>query len=197
MAGFLPPGITVVAATALDLLSPILFSRRSIGGFVANATLEEDHHDEIEISDHPVEQGGNITDNAYKRPASVTITVGYTNSSLAAFGNPFYVQQVYAAFRDLQESLEPFEISTGKRIYDDMLIKRLSTKTDEKTANSMILIVECREIQIVSTETVSRGTGPASAMKDPANNAGVSNLGSVSAKPYTGPNLGPLQGVTS
>lgn len=177
--GFLPPGITVIAATALDLISPILFSRRSIGGFVANATIEEDHVDEIEISDHPRERGSNVTDNAFKRPPSVTIVVGYTNSNLMAFGNPFYVQQVYAAFLDLQESLEPFSISTGKRVYEDMLIKRLHTKTDEKNEYSMILTVECRNVQIVSTETVSRN--PAN-MKNPVNNSGVSNIGGVSAR---------------
>jgi hypothetical protein len=186
---FLPAGISVIAASALNLLSPILFSTRSIGGFVADCTLEEDHEDTIEISDHPVERGAEITDHAYKRPPSVVITVGYSNSSLLALGNPFYVNLVYQAFLDLQESLEPIIIFTGKRVYEDMLIKRISTKTDEKTANSMILTVECRNVQLVSTETVAKGVGPTSSMKDPVNNAGVSNVGTTSATSYTGPNV--------
>ena len=196
--GFLPPGITVIGAAALNLLSPILFMSRSIGGFVANVTLEEDHNDEIEITDHPVEYGASITDHAFKRPPSVIITCGWSNSSIAALGNPFYVNQVYQAFLDMQASVIPFDIFTGKRFYSDMLAKRISCKTDEKTENALLLTVECRNIQIVSTQVVSSGLGSQANMKDPVVNSGVTDLGQQSAKTVTnlsirnGANLGVL-----
>lgn len=184
---FLPADITVISAAALELLSPILFMQRDIGGFVANVTLEEDHSDEIEISDHPVEQGAEVSDHAFKRPPSVTITAGWSNSSLSALGNPLYVQRVYNQFLGLQASLQPFSISTGKRVYDNMLIKRLSTKTDEKTENSLILTMECRNVQIVSTQTVSGGSGDPKNMKDPVNNAGVVNRGTITVRSVSNP----------
>lgn len=43
-------------------------------------TLEEVHHDELEITQHPVEQGANIADHAFKRPAEVIVTYGWSNS---------------------------------------------------------------------------------------------------------------------
>lgn len=190
---FFDDTITVIEAAVLDLLTPTLFMSRNIGGFVANVTIEEDHNDEIEISDHPVEQGAEVSDHAYKRPPTVVITAGWSNSSIEALGNPFYVQQVYDALLNLQASLQPFEIVTGKRIYENMLMKRLSLKTDEKTEHALLVTAECRNIQIVSTQTVSSGTGDPKNMKDPVSNAAVTNVGTVSAKPYTGPNLGPLQ----
>lgn len=48
--------------------------------FIAQATLEEVHNDELEITDHPVEQGAAITDHAFKRPAEVVIRCGWSNS---------------------------------------------------------------------------------------------------------------------
>lgn len=167
--------------------------QRNIGGFVADVTIEEDHTDEVVMTDHPVERGAQITDHAFKAPSTVVITAGWSNSSLAALGNPFYAQLVYNQLLGLQASLQPFEIVTGKRIYVNMLIHRLSVKTDEKTENVLMVTAECREIIIADTQTVSTGSGNAADMKDPVNNAPTTNRGVVSEQPYKGPGLGPLQ----
>lgn len=43
-------------------------------------TIEEVHSDEMEITDHPVEQGATISDHAYARPSEVIITMAWSNS---------------------------------------------------------------------------------------------------------------------
>lgn len=177
--GFFPPQITVLAAAAEGLLGPILFMSRNIGGFIADVTIEEDHTDELVITEHPVERGAETTDHAYKRPSTVVITAGWSNSSLAALGNPFYVNLVYDQFLALQRSLQPFDIVTGKRIYDNMLIRRISVKTDEKTENALIATFECQEILISDTQVVSNGSGATTDMKDPVNNAATSDRGTI------------------
>ena len=52
----------------------------ALDDIVAQATIEEHHMDELEITDHPVEQGAMITDHAFKRPAEVTLKLGWSNS---------------------------------------------------------------------------------------------------------------------
>lgn len=47
---------------------------------IAQAVVEERHQDELEVTDHPVEVGAMIADHAYKRPATVTLTLGWSNS---------------------------------------------------------------------------------------------------------------------
>lgn len=47
---------------------------------VPQATFEETHTDELEITDHPVESGAVISDHAFKRPAEVIIRCGWSNS---------------------------------------------------------------------------------------------------------------------
>ncbi len=175
----LPIGITVLRAAALGLLSPIFVRQRSIGGFVADVTVEESHEDELAITDHPVEQGAVITDHSVKRPAQLTVRLGYSNSSLSAFGNPNYVQQVYSAFLALQANREPFDVLTGKRFYTDMLIRRLSTTTDERTENALMMTCEMRQIIVTSTQTVT--LPPSQNMKTPAANAPTIDTGTKAA----------------
>ena len=47
---------------------------------IALVTISEEHVDELEITEHPVEQGAPITDHAYKKPAQLTLTLGWSNS---------------------------------------------------------------------------------------------------------------------
>lgn len=49
-------------------------------GLIPQITLEEIHTDELQITDHPVEQGAVISDHAFKRPAQVIITCAWSNT---------------------------------------------------------------------------------------------------------------------
>ncbi|MFM0044127.1 phage baseplate protein [Paraburkholderia sediminicola] len=48
--------------------------------FVPDATIEEVHTDDLEITDHPVEQGTAISDHAFKRPSELIVTAGWSDS---------------------------------------------------------------------------------------------------------------------
>ena len=56
-------------------------AKRAIGPIIANITIEEKHHDEVTITEHPVEMGANIADHAFKRPNEVTIRVAWSSSA--------------------------------------------------------------------------------------------------------------------
>lgn len=177
----IPPGTTIIQAAAALLLPLVYLRPRSIGGIIANATVEERSLDELAITDHPVEQGAAITDHSYKMPASVTIIAGWSNSSYQALADPSYVQRVYDALLELQGSREPFDVLTGKRFYQNMLMPRLFQTTDEKTEMALMCVCECREVILVSTQTVS--LPPASKMKSPESNAATTRRGNVPLGP--------------
>lgn len=186
-------GLTSLVLQAVGLLSPVLFIPRSIGGFVADVTVEEDHVDELEITNFPVEQGASITDHSFKLPAQVRILAGYSNSSLAAFGDPNYIRAVYDSFLTLQASREPFDIFTGKRIYQNMLIRRLHTMSNQQHENDLMLDIECREIQITYTQTVT--VPPTSSMKDPSSTGPAVGTGAKSLQ--SGGNFNPAAAVAN
>lgn len=52
----------------------------SLTPITAQAVVEEHHHDELEITEHPVEQGAAIADHAFKRPAELIIRCLWSDS---------------------------------------------------------------------------------------------------------------------
>lgn len=47
---------------------------------IAMVTIEENHRDDMVITEHPIEQGASITDHSYKMPAQLVLHLGWSNS---------------------------------------------------------------------------------------------------------------------
>lgn len=212
-------GVGIIVAGTVSFLGNNDRPPRSIGGIVAQVTLEERHQDDLEITEHPVERGAAITDHAFKHPAEVIIKCAWSNSlpantgaatgvlnssidalgglavgainnaatkalrgsigaplaniagaqlagrALSAFGlsvnsgrgtGTSRVQDIYDQLRKLQDRAEPFDIITGKRKYNDMLLRSLTVETDMASENALMVTAVCRQVLLVSTriETV-------------------------------------------
>ncbi len=201
----MPTSVGFFTAAAQELVNVVIQpTPRFIDSFTAQVTIEETHTDELEIAEHPVEQGAPIADHSFLRPAEVVISCGYSNSPTAGGGvlgsiasavsgtiggissllsgnNTSQVKAIYAKFLDLQRSRAPFTVVTGKRTYYNMLVKSLHTSTTKESENSLIMRVVCRQIIIVSTKVVSV-SAPASdqaapAVTSPTSNEGTKQLG--------------------
>lgn len=179
-----------------DIFSGLITVRpaRTLGAIQAQCTLEERHQDDLVITDHPVEQGAQITDHAYKRPAEVSLRYGWNGAGLAQLVgsiNPLQpdlpngdsIVDTYQKLLELQASRIPFEILTGKRRYSNMLIKSLATTTDEKTENVLFINATCREVLIVQTQATT--LPPKTSQKTPKKTAGTSKAGLKQLKPAT------------
>lgn len=184
---------------ALGLIRPT----RKIGDIVANVTMEEKHHDVLEITDHPVERGANISDHAFKRPNEVTIRCGWSDSvgTIGADGEQVdsgtgvgstSVADIYQQLLTLQASAVPVDVYTGKRKYTDMLLQSITTETDAKTEYSLICLIVLRQVIIVNT-TITQVSAPAADQADPSRTDPVENDGTkqlVEADPNNNLELG-------
>ena len=93
---------------------------RSLGGLSFDVVVSEEHEDTLTIAKHPVEQGANISDHAYRNPCKVVIRGA---SSESTYGLPVwdpYNATLYNALLALQNAREPFDIVTGKRKYGNI-----------------------------------------------------------------------------
>lgn len=133
-------------------LRPALFRplNRSIGGITADITIEEQERDELTITEHPVEQGAPIADHAYKRPSEVTIRAAWS----ATKHNLDSVIGTYNTLLSWQAALNPFQLFTGKRVYNDMLISSIAVTTDQSTEYVLMATITCRQIIRVRTHVV-------------------------------------------
>lgn len=154
---------------------------RSIGTIIPDVVIEEAHRDALIITQHPVEKGSAITDHAFSTPASVVIRCGFSNSSAGYEG---YAQQVYQQFLAWKKSRDPRDVSTGKRLYRNMLPAEISVATDGRTENILALTILCQEVIITSTQRTGTGTDTTKAADsnggqgDPASTGSTLNSGS-------------------
>lgn len=128
---------------------------RSIGTIIPDVVIEEAHRDALIITQHPVEKGSAITDHAFSTPASVVIRCGFSNSSAGYDG---YAQEVYQQFLAWKKGRDPRDVSTGKRLYRNMLPADISVLTDARTENILAITVLCQEVIITSTQKTGTGT---------------------------------------
>lgn len=194
----------VSAGAQIGLDSILIRPKRSIGGIVAQVTIEEVHHDELEITDHPVEQGATISDHAFSRPAEVTIRCAWSNSpsasslvegvvgaasatvsgvqSLVTGNTASSVRSVYEKLVELQRSRVPFDVFTGKRAYKNMLVKSLTVTTDKEHEQSLLVSATLRQVIIVQTQLLNVAA-PAAQQADPSATQPQVNSGAKSLIP--------------
>lgn len=165
--------------------------------FSAQVTIKELHTDKMTITKHPVEQGASITDHAYKQPAELMLQLAWSNSGIQAAledviglasvitgdqsGDFNYMVTMYNKLLALQEARIPFNVSTGKRQYKNMLISSLSVPTEAPTEHALFVTIMLEEIIIVTTQQVTSTS--ADVQQNPQSNAPTTALGSVQPIP--------------
>lgn len=122
--------------------------KRSIGGFTATVTIDEDAIDEMAITSFPVQQGADVTDHAYRKPAELKISILQSSEDMP-------LTEAYQKLRDMMESAEPMDVVTGKRAYKNMLINTVHQTTTAATENSLSVLIALREVNIVTLEVVT------------------------------------------
>jgi hypothetical protein len=177
-------------ATTLIQIRP----KRNIGGLFFDVVFEETHEDSLSITEHPVEQGASISDHAYKKPMTVAIRAGASDSgTLIGPGGIKRSVMVYEQLLALQATCEPIDITTGKRSYKNMLIEVISTTTDATTENALIVTADCREVIIVRTQVTS--VPPRERHGNPGKTGSVSDKGTKQPQAQTTNSSGRSSGL--
>lgn len=151
-------------------------AERSFDMFFPDVVVREVGRDELVITEHPVERGAAIADHAFVRPVEIEMVCGWSDSTAGYVGS---VREVYEGLVALQKERQPFEVMSGKRIYENMLLASLIQQTDEKTENVLLVTARFREVIIVSTETSS---APNSAQESPSKTGSTVQSGTKQLK---------------
>lgn len=166
-------------ALSVALIRPT--DQRSIGTILPDVVVSEKHHDELEMTEHPVEAGATITDHAFKLPATVVIQCGFGASGVAT-SDPFALHaavnlsDIYDQLLKLQDPPTLVNVVTGKRLYKNMLIKSIAVETDVATENVLMVTVTCRQVIIATTQNFTV-PAPASAQIEPQTTQAITNTG--------------------
>lgn len=187
----------------MDILSVLLHQRsRRIGIIIPDVVISEKHSDALEITEHPVEVptntgdsssgAGFVSDHAYRRPSELVMEVGFSGGGSlldASFLDTTSIglslglspKEAYQNLLDLQRSRQPFDVVTGKRQYQNMLIRNLDVTTDKTSENVLMAVVTLREV--ITTKTQSISVADKGDMKDGVSTSPVINSGVKTSKP--------------
>jgi hypothetical protein len=147
---------------------------RSIGAFKATITVEENALDELEITEHPIQQGASITDHAYSRPSLITISVLCNDDDAP-------LSETYAKILSIQSSRSLLKVITGKRIYRNMLVRSIEQKTDIE--NEKILNLSVQLQQVIIATLASASVPPRNRMGNAKKTGSTENAGQKRAEP--------------
>lgn len=193
MSGFIQPQVffplvaaPIFAVGNAALESVLIHTPRYISNIIPDVVLEENHRDELVVTEHPIEQGAAISDHIYKRPAEVTMRCGWSNSSRFGDGTESYVRNIYDLLLSLQVSGEPFQVITGKRSYENMVVVSLNVQNDSRFEYALMVVAVLRQVIIVETQAAT--VAPQENQAVPQQTAPVIDNGTK--QPVSAPNAG-------
>lgn len=130
-----------------------------------DASIDETHSAESEITDYPVEEGSNVSDNARSKPARLTIkgVVTGTPMDITAIALPPSVKASRGT--DAWETLnqwrfqgERLRVTTTLKTYRSMVIQSISVNRNAKNSDGVEMDISMQEIFTVSAQTVAKRT---------------------------------------
>jgi hypothetical protein len=150
-------------------------NHRSIGGILADVTIDENERDDVTTTRHPVEQGAPIADHAFKEPEEVVIRAGWNE---AKSGDLSAETGIYGILLNWQASFVLFDLYTGKRRHKNMLIAGMVVTTDEGSEYSLMVTMTLREIILTKTQTTqTAASSNPNNHADPSSTPATVNLG--------------------
>lgn len=131
-----------------------------IGDLTLDAELSETHERSAEVSEWPIEQGSDISDHRAILPEVVNIegVVSSAPTSFAQIAGPLAPLSIPEGFRALEALFQlktVITVVTRLKVYENMVITRLSIPQNQDVGEAVYFTMELRNIRTVSTQRVA------------------------------------------
>lgn len=140
--------------TEMDAVQMVLM-KTNIGGLFFDAVVHVDTEESLTITSHPVQNGANISDHAFREPTHITMDIRMSDAMASRVPGQFsgaYTKSVsaYRRLLDLQRSRIPFSVLTRLGSYKNMLIENISAPDDPTMLNGLSCTVAMREVLVAN-----------------------------------------------
>ncbi len=148
----------------------------TIGGFVIDAAPTESHTFDSTVTEHPIEEGSDVTDHVRVRPDRVSIEGIVSNTPIGEVkairdsespfaGEILPAPDAYAYLKQIRANREPVTVDTSLEKYENMILTSLVVPQNAQTGDAFRFRATFQEIQIVKTERASRRVAVARAQR--------------------------------
>lgn len=144
---------------------PGQFVRAPLVSIEVDCTISEQHSGEMEVTDHPVESGTNITDHVRRKPETLTVEGIVTDTPILSEsernaagpvrkGEATRSKAAFLALRALRDSGQPVTVVTPLNTYDSMVMTSLVFPRDAETGEAIKFTAQFKEIRTVDSQKV-------------------------------------------
>jgi len=161
----------------LDLIFQSTKAKRvQVDSIALDATLSEVHTSTAQVTDHPVEDGADVSDHVIQRPDELDIAGVISNTPIEILGgaaaafNPQRAEDAYEEIRVLKTTGTLITVVTPIRTYEQMAITSLVVNRDSVTGDAVSLSMRMKEVRTVESLTVD--VDPAVLRAKPKKNRG-------------------------
>lgn len=130
-----------------------------IGDLNLDATITESHEMSAEVTEFPIEEGSNISDNRRKNQRRLTLdgVVASAPTSLLQLTGPdapLSVPEGFKALEELHEADELITVVTKLRTYENMLINSITVPRSNENGEAVFFSIEFTQAILVTTQRV-------------------------------------------
>jgi len=140
------------------LFSRIPGRRVQVGTILVDATVREVHERSSNITDHPIENGGFITDHVYENPRIVTVEGEVTDSPVMFFSILGGVSnrsiEAFDQLNALYETRDIVTLVTGLKSYSDMVIESLRFPKDQRTGGRLQFTAQFKQVKKAASQII-------------------------------------------
>lgn len=141
----------------------ILAVQETFEAIVFDASVSETHSKAVDVTDHPVEVGSDISDHVRKKPDELSVNVIVTNhppillaslraTPISGFGDPSTrAEDAFAFLESIHDAGKLVQFTTTFKVYRNMIITSLSIPRDAARGNVADIQMSLREIIIATT----------------------------------------------
>lgn len=154
-----------------------------INGYVIDVTTSEEHTFDSDVTEYPVEQGGDITDNVRPKPIIVTLEGVVSDTPIGAIatlrdsqgdnGQVDFLpsEDALATLLAIRDAREPVSITTTLKSFDNMVMTGLSVPRDATTGAALRFSATFQQVIFVTNQrtTVRTATPSNGVQKDLGN----------------------------
>lgn len=125
----------------------------SIDDITLDAVVSETHTHSLQVTEHPVESGADITDHARVKPDVVTLDI--VLSDIPTKGDPKAgrAAELYEKLRLLMDNAALVTVVTSLRVYESMILESLSAPKTVKESGGVRCTASLRQIRVVQNKT--------------------------------------------
>lgn len=121
-----------------------------------DTVISEQHQADLEVTEHPVEQGGKIVDHVRAKPLSLTFEALISNTPLRREdrADSGRAEAALARLQEFKAQGRLVQARTTLRQYDDMVLTSLATPRDAKSGDALRFSVTLKQVRVVSSQRV-------------------------------------------